>query len=161
MRFACIALSLAAGFHMTYPAWSQPRSGAAEISRESASRTESLRDFEQQIEDAISRRDHAYLDRVTAATFTRTDELGHVEDRATVFAKIRQPPPTADIISRRITRATQQVQLHGDIGVTRSETVVRGPRRAYATTAVKVYRWRRSHWQLLSQTTLSTTPLSP
>lgn len=126
-----------------------------------AGRDEALRDLEQQIEDAISRRDAAFLDRVTAPTFTRTDQEGKVEDRATVMALIRQPPPTSDIIRRTIDRAKQQVQLHGDIGVTRGELEVRGPRRAFRTTYSRVYRWREGQWQLLSNTTLSTTQLTP
>jgi hypothetical protein len=124
-------------------------------------REAALRDLEQQIEDAVSRRDAAFLDRVTAPTFTRTDQEGKVEDRATVMSLIRRPPPTADIIRRTIDPATQQVQLHGDVAVTRGELEVRGPRRAFRTTYSRVYRWRNGQWQLLSNTTLSTTPLTP
>ena len=161
MRFADAALSIILGFHVATAAWSQSDRAAAEMRERDTDRAESLRAFGQQIEDAISRRDHAFLERVTAPTFARTDQNGNVEDRPTVFAQIRKPPPTADIISRKITRATQQVQLHGDIGISRSETTVKGPRRAFATTAVKVYRWRSSRWQLLSHTTISVTPLLP
>jgi hypothetical protein len=126
-----------------------------------ADRVEALRSLEQQIEDAISRRDHAFLDRVTAPTFTRTDQDGKVEDRAAVMALIRKPPPTSDIIRRTIDRARQQVQMHGDVAVTRGELEVRGPRRAFRSAYSRVYRWRRSGWQLLSSTTLSLTPLAP
>ena len=126
-----------------------------------ADRTALLRDLEQQIEDAISRRDPAFLDRLTAPTFTRTDLEGRVEDRATVFGLIRQPPPTSDIIRRTVNRSTQQVQLHGDVVVTRTEVEVRGPRRAFRSTQVRVYRWRAPGWQLLSSTTISMTPLTP
>lgn len=124
-------------------------------------RETALRDLEQQIEDAISRRDATFLDHVTAPTFTRTDQEGKVEDRATVMALIRQPPPSSDIIRRTIDPARQQVQLHGDVAVTRGELEVRGPRRAFRTTYSRVYGWRDGHWQLLSNTTLSTTPLTP
>ena len=124
-------------------------------------RETALRELEQQIEDAISRRDAAFLDRVTAPTFTRTDQQGRVENRPTVMARVRQPPPTSDIIRRTIDPAKQQVQLHEDVAVTRGELEVRGPRRAFRTTYSRVYRWRNGHWQLLSHTTLSTTPLTP
>ena len=124
-------------------------------------RETALRDLEQQMEDAVSRRDATFLDRVTALSFTRTDQEGKVEDRATVMALIRQPPPTSDIIRRTIDRDKQQVQLHGDVAVTRGELEVRGPRRAFRTTYTRVYRWREGQWQLLSSTTLSTTPLTP
>ena len=126
-----------------------------------SNRETALRDLEQQIEDAVSRRDATFLDRVTAPTFARTDQEGKVEDRATVMALIRQPPPTSDIIRRTIDRVRQQVQLHGDVAVTRGELEVRGPRRAFRTTYSRVYRWRDGQWQLLSHTTLSTTPLTP
>jgi Domain of unknown function (DUF4440) len=157
MRIAHTALSLAFGFYMATAAWGQPDAVSVKASQPETGRAEILRAFEQQIEDAISRRDVAFLDRITAPTFTRTDQNGNVEGRAAVFAQIRKPPPTADIISRKITRETQQVQLHGDVGISRSETIVRGPRRAFSTTAVKVYRWRTSRWQLLSHTTISVT----
>ena len=128
---------------------------------EDASRIESLRRLEQQIEQAISRRDHAYLESITAPTFTRTDQEGKVEDRATVNALIRQPPPTSDVIRRTVDPASQQVQLHGDIAVTRTQVEVRGPRRAFRMTLLRVYRWRAAGWQLLSSTTLGVTPLAP
>ena len=131
-----------------------------QASRRAADRVEAVRAIEQQIEDAISRRDHDFLDRVTAPSFTRTDQEGKVEDRAAVMALIRQPPPTSDIVRRTIDRATQQVQLHGDVAVTRGDLEVRGPRRAFRTTYVRVYRWRGS-WRLLSNITLSLTPLAP
>ena len=135
--------------------------GPAKMSRHQDNRIESLKAFEQQIEDAVSRRDHIFLNMITAPTFTRTDQNGKVEDRAAVFAQIRKPPPSADIIRRNIDRGTHQVQIHGDIGITRSQTEVRGPRRAFASTAVKVYRWLGSRWQLLSHTTISVVPLTP
>lgn len=161
MRIAHLVLSLSLGLCMASAAWSQSERAGSKASQREASRTESLRVFEQQIEDAISRRDHVFLDRITAPTFSRTDQNGKVEDRAAVFAQIRKPPPSSDIIRRTISRETQQVRLHGDVGITRSETVVRGPRRAFATTAVKVYRWRSSGWQILSHDTISMTPLAP
>ena len=156
-RIAHAALSLAFTFCMATAAWGQSGPVSIKTYQRESGRAELLRAFEQEIEDAISRRDDAFLDRITAPTFTRTDQHGNVEDRAAVFAQIRKPPPTADIISRKITPETQQVQLHGDIGISRSETIVRGPRRAFATTAVKVYRWRSSRWQLLSHITISVT----
>jgi hypothetical protein len=134
---------------------------APEESGSTAGRETVLRALEQEIENAISRRDAMYLDRVTAPTFTRTDQEGKVENRATVMALIRQPPPTADIIRRTIDPMRQQVQLHGDVAITRGELEVRGPRRAFRTTYSRVYRWRDGQWQLLSNTTLSTTPLTP
>jgi hypothetical protein len=135
--------------------------GEGHGSSAASGRETALRELEQQIEDAVSRRDVTFLDRVTAPTFTRTDQEGKVEDRATVMALIRQPPPTSDIIRRTIDRARQQVQLHGDVAVTRGDFEVRGPRRAFRTTYSRVYRWRKGQWQLLSNTTLSTTPLTP
>ena len=134
---------------------------ADDSSRPDIVRTEKLRTLEQEIEDAISRRDADFLDRVTAPTFTRTDENGRVEERAAVMALIRKPPPTSDIIRRTIDRATQQVQLHGDIAVTRTSMEVRGPRRAFRSTLSRVYRWRPEGWQLLSSTTIATQPLTP
>ena len=126
-----------------------------------AARVENLRRLEQQIEEAISRRDHVYLESITAPTFTRIDQDGKVEDRATVNALIRQPPPTSDVIRRTVDPASQHVQLHGDIAVTRTEVDVRGPRRAFRMTLLRVYRWRAAGWQLLSSTTLRVTPLAP
>ena len=126
-----------------------------------ANRVENLRRLEQQIEEAISRRDHVYLESITAPTFTRIDPDGKVEDRATVNALIRQPPPTSDVIRRTVDPASQHVQLHGDIAVTRTEVDVRGPRRAFRMTLLRVYRWRAAGWQLLSSTTLRVTPLAP
>ena len=126
-----------------------------------AARVENLRRLEQQIEEAISRRDHVYLESITAPTFTRIDQDGKVEDRATVNALIRQPPPTSDVIRRTVDPASQHVQLHGDIAVTRTEVDVRGPRRAFRMTLLRVYRWRAAGWQLLSSTTLGVTPLAP
>jgi len=161
MRMIHAVLSLTLCLCVAGAAWSRSDPAAAKMPRRDAGRIESLRAFEQEIEDAISRRDHVFLDRITATTFSRTDQNGKVEDRAAVFAQIRKPPPSSDIIRRTITRETQQVRLHGDIGITRSETVVRGPRRAFSTTAVKVYRWRSSRWQLLSHHAISTTPLAP
>lgn len=126
-----------------------------------AQRVEALRDLEQQIEHAISRRDHVFLEGVTAPTFTRTDQNGRVEDRAAVNRLMRHPPPTSEVIRRRVNPTTQQVQLHGDVAVTRGEVEVRGARRAFRVTLLRVYRWRTSGWQLLSSTTTSTTPLAP
>jgi hypothetical protein len=134
---------------------------AAQTSSRDARRIAVLREFEQQIEDAISRRDHVFLEGVTAPTFTRTDQDGKVEDRDAVNRLMRQPPPTSDIIRRNVNRATQQVQLHGDVAVTRTEVEVRGPRRAFRMSLLRVYRWRASVWQLLSSTTLSVTPVTP
>jgi hypothetical protein len=161
LRIAHIVMSLTLGLCQGSAAWSQSEPVPAKMSQRDIGRTESLRAFEQEIEDAISRRDHVFLDRITASTFTRTDQNGKTEDRAEVFAQIRKPPPSPDIVRRTITRETQQVRLHGNIGVARSETIVRGPRRAFATTAVKVYRRRSSGWQLLSHNTISVTPLTP
>lgn len=144
-----------------HAAVSQPGPTGAKLSRQHSARIDSLKVFEQQIEDAIARRDVAFLDRITAPTFTRTDQNGKVEDRASVFAQIRKPPPSADIIRRTIDRSTQQVQIHGDIGITYGALEVRGPRRAFRTTSVKVYRSRGVRWQLLSHTTISTTPIAP
>jgi len=161
MRYIRLAvLSITAACFVAPSAMSQPGGAGAKMSRQHSSRMESLKAFEQQIEDAISRRDANFLDRITASTFTRTDQNGKVEDRASVFAQIRKPPPSAEMIGRTINRETQQVQLHGDIGITRGELEVRGPRRAFKTTSVKVYRWRASRWQLLSHTTISTTPIA-
>jgi hypothetical protein len=161
MRYARLAFLSAAIACCTGQEAATQSPGSANLSRHQDNRTESLKAFEQQIEDAVSRRDHVFLNRITAPTFTRTDQNGKVEDRGAVFAQIRKPPPSADIIRRTIDRETQQVQIHGDIGVARSETEVRGPRRAFASTAVKVYRWRASGWQLLSHTTISVVPLTP
>ena len=162
MRYVRLGvLSVMLGCLSAASAVSRSGGDVARISRQHSARIESLKAFEQQIEDAISRRDAGFLDRITAPTFTRTDQDGNVEDRASVFAQIRRPPPSADIIRRTINRETQQVQLHGDIGITRGELEVRGPRRAFRTTSVRVYRWRAARWQLLSHTTISTTPLAP
>lgn len=155
-------VALAFAWLLVASASSSPALAVAEqISRRDAQRIETLRRFEQQIEDAISRRDHAWLQSITAPTFTRTDQEGRVEERAAVNALIRQPPPTADIIRRTVDPASQQVQLHGDVAVTRTEIEVRGPRRAFRTKLLRVYRWRSSRWILLSSTTLEVTPLAP
>lgn len=130
------------------------------LAPEPAERVASLRAFEQQIEDAISRRDAIFLDRVTAATFTRTSPEGKVEDRATVMGLLRQPPQYAAVIRRTIDPTTQQVQLHGDIGITRGTLDVRGPRRASKIQYLGAYRWRASQWEILSYNIISVTPLS-
>ena len=124
-------------------------------------RAASLRAFEQQIEDAVSRRDADFLDRATAATFVRTGPDGKVEDRATVMALIRQPPPSSDIIRRTIDPASQQVQIHGDIAISRGNLEIRGPRRASRVEYVRVYRRRGPAWDIVSFNILSTTPLTP
>jgi hypothetical protein len=124
-------------------------------------RVASLRAFEQSIEDAISRRDAQFLERVTAATFTRTSPGGKIENRASVMALVRQPPPYAAVIRRTINPATQQVQLHGDIGTTRGDLEVRGPRRASKIHYLGVYRWGTSRWEILSYNIISVTPLTP
>src|SRR5688572_20660801 len=101
MRIAHIVISLILGLSLAGPAWSQSGRAASKMSQRDINRVESLRAFEQRIEDAISRRDHVFLDRITAPTFNRTDHNGKVEDRAAVFAQIRKPPPSSDIIRRK------------------------------------------------------------
>ncbi len=101
---------------------------------------ESLRAFEQQVQNAISRRDDAFLDRVTAATFVRISPDGKVEDRATVMALIREPRPSAAVVRRTIDPVTQHVQIHGEVGVVRGQLEIRGPRKASSVAYLNVYR---------------------
>ncbi len=131
------------------------------MSAENQSRIEALRRLEQQMQDAISRRDYVFLDRFTDPTFIRIDEHGKVEDRATVRALIRKPPPTSDIIRRTIDPMTHQVYLHGKVAITRGDLEVRGPKRAFRTTYTSAYGWRGGGWKLLSSTTISLKPLAP
>lgn len=124
-------------------------------------RVAELKAFEQEVEDAVARRDHGFLDRVTAASFIRTHPDGRLEDRAAVMAQIRQPPPNASVIRRTIDPATQQVQLHGDVAVTRGDLEVRGPRRVSQIKYLRVYRLTASGWRLLSVNLLSVIESKP
>lgn len=131
------------------------------LSDRQVKRLEALRALEQQMQDAISRRDPAFLSRHTDPSFVRVDQGGKAETRAEVMAQIRKPPPTSDIIRRTIDPATHQINLHGEVAVTRGDLEVRGPRRAFRTTYTSVYRWRAGRWMVLSSTTISLTPLAP
>ena len=152
-RFA--ALSLVAASLAACSTTVRTDSATAMLAAAPAERVAGLKAFEQEIEDAVARRDHGFLDRVTAPTFIRTHPDGRVEDRAAVMGQIRQPPPNASVIRRTIDPATQQVQLHGDIAVTRGDLEVRGPRRVSRMQYLRVYRWQASGWRLLSMNILS------
>ena len=114
--------------------------------------------LEQRIEDAVTRRDAAFLDSVYAPTFRFKHSTGTMETREQRMASLRRAMPT-DAPGRFIARVVDSldVEVHGDVALTTGRIHVRrdggDPRwRDYTVRYARVYRRSGPHerWQLLT-----------
>lgn len=119
--------------------------------------------LERQVEDAVVRRDGAFLDSIYAPTFRFKHATGTLESRAQRIANLRRPVP-ADAPERTISRAVDStdVEVHGDVALStgRIHVIRNGGNPRWQNYTVRYARvWRRDvgsgRWQLLTHHTTS------
>ncbi|MFL5579576.1 MAG: nuclear transport factor 2 family protein [Gemmatimonadaceae bacterium] len=125
--------------------------------------------LEQRVEDAVARRDAAFLEGVYAPTFRFRHSTGMLEDRAARMRSLRETPaPDAPrVISRTVD--SLEVEPHGDVALTTGRIFVRrddpraeGPARlGYTVRYARVYVRRGGRWQLLTHHSTHETPGPP
>lgn len=129
--------------------------------------------LEQQVEDAVVRRDAAFLDVVYAPSFRFKHATGTLETRDARMANLRRPiPPDAPgrMVARRVD--SLEVEVHGDVALStgRIHVLRDGGEPRWQNYTVRYVRlWSRSatgHWQLLTHHSTSDSqgppaPISP
>ena len=126
-----------------------------------------IAELEQRIENAVVRRDAAFLDSVYAPTFRFKHATGVLEDRERRMQSLRTAPrPGAQqTVERRVD--SLDVEVHGDVALTTGRIHIRrdgapSPTRDYTIRYARVYTRRDGRWQLLSHhSTDQTYDLSP
>jgi ketosteroid isomerase-like protein len=120
--------------------------------------TEALRELDQAIDTAMSDRDGTLLDSRLADEFIYTHSNGRSQSKADFIAAIvqRSDPP------RRIL-SDVQVELHGDIAVTRGDLDIRylDDRPNLYMRYVRVYRQFDANWRAISHRTVYATDRKP
>ena len=111
--------------------------------------------FEERFEAALAARDGAWLARAVDPTFTFTHSTGDVDTLASLLAH-------AGPARRTVVPGSQQVEVHGDLALTRSATLVEqltpGRERTYTITYVRVYRREGGRRRIVSHVSTSLTP---
>jgi hypothetical protein len=109
------------------------------------------------IEQAVLRRDLAFLERAYAESLSYTHATGQVETRADRLTTVRSGGYTARTIEALL------IERHGDVGITSGRLVAtrlaEGRELRYMVPFVRVYAWREGRWQMLSHRALP--PVDP
>lgn len=125
--------------------------------------------LEQRIEDAVTRRDAAFLDEVYAPTFRFKHSTGSMETRAQRMASLRREVPP-DAPGRFIARVVDSldVEVHGNVALTTGRIHVRRdggePRwRDYTVRYARIYQRSgpRGRWLLLTHHSTAETQGAP
>ena len=112
--------------------------------------------LEQEIEDAVVRRDTVFLERAYAPTFRFKHSSGVLEDRAGRMQSLRTPPRpgTSQMVERRVDSI--DVEVHGDVALSTGRIHIRrdgpwSPTRDYTIRYARVYARRDgAQWQLVT-----------
>ena len=120
-----------------------------------ASVVDVLRNLDQEIDNAISDKNGAALERILAEDFIYTHSNGKSQDKAAFIAGVvnrDNPPPRRPLND-------QQVELHGDIAVTRGnlDIVYNDDRTNLFMRYVRVYRQKDGGWEPFSHRTVYAT----
>lgn len=111
-----------------------------------------LADFERRLEEAMVRADVGFLRRAVGDDFRFTHGTGRVTGKRDLLTLT---PGT--FLSRKV--ANQEVELHGDVGITSGRILVRTnatelARKIYTVVYVRIYERRGGAWQVISHRTV-------
>ncbi|MBL9218911.1 MAG: nuclear transport factor 2 family protein [Opitutaceae bacterium] len=110
--------------------------------------------FQQKIDDAVVSADVVWLQGAYTDDFYFKHGTGHVDSKASWLANVKKSQ--GGFLSR--THLDVEVDLHGDIGITRGKLRVMRKEQSYLIDYVRVYVRRDGRWQLLSHRTVPSAP---